>query len=733
MKKRCLGVLLALAITLAQMPPTLAVLYGVATGETIRKMEELQEGSHTFSGEFRVNPDSESKQRTAAQNVTVKGSKGGGVAKRPSDSEAAQDTSSADNTEQWIPVGNQTNHWGSLHATIENRNGEGLLTISGEGPMETNPAKFTSAEALFQGELSPVVPWKDDLYAVKAVDIQLGITSIANMAFAGGGLISKVSIADSVTSVGIGAFADCKALPSIELPSGVASIGEYAFWDCGALVGIAIPSGVSVIREGTFGDCGGLLSVALPDGLTAIEKEAFGYCTSLTSVSIPNTVTSVGAAAFYSCSGLKNATLSGAMSSIADATFYGCSGLNSVSIPAGITNIGEGAFTDCDALTDIYYGGDEAQWNGVTIGAYNEALASATIHYGTEGQASQNNAVQSNHYVSGQFTDVPADSWCADYVKVAYEKGIMNGKTDDYFDVTGSLTVAQAIVMASRLHSGYNGIDGNFHSAQPWYQSYLDYALAHGIVTSVREDYNIPATRAEYAAILGKALPASALAEISSIEVGAIPDVSPDSEHYDAIYQLYRAGVLTGNDAKGTFAPDSNISRGAAAAIISRMAEPSLRKSITLEAAPFEPVPMKELANLQSLRKKCTDAELKEAYDIAVQLVEPFAKLSREEQLQGIMKTLREYFENGMTYSTSTPHYNDPYGYLVLKTASCAGCTRTTGLCLNILGIPYEHENPDSWTHQWCRVDVNGTYWICDAYGLYCGPEPAPHTHPRLS
>ena len=130
---------------------------------------------------------------------------------------------------------------------------------------------------------------------------------------------------------------------------------------------------------------------------------------------------------------------------------------------------------------------------------------------------------------------------------------------------------------------------------------------------------------------------------------------------------------------------------------------------------------------------KCTDEELKEAYDIAVQLVEPFAKFSWEEQVQGIMKTFREYFENGMTYSTSTPYYNDLYGYLVLKTASCAGCTRTTGLCLNILGIPYEHGNPDSWTHQWRRVDVNGTYWICDAYGLYCGPEPAPHTHPRLS
>ena len=123
----------------------------------------------------------------------------------------------------------------------------------------------------------------------------------------------------------------------------------------------------------------------------------------------------------------------------------------------------------------------------------------------------------------------------------------------------------------------------------------------------------------------------------------------------------------------------------------------------------FEPVPMAKLANLSSLRKKAT-----------------------EEQLIGIAKSLRAMVDSGMVYSMSAPHYNDPYGYFILHTASCAGCTRATGLCLNILGIPYEHVNENQYSHQWCRVNVNGTYWICDAYGLYCGPEPAPYTHPYL-
>lgn len=337
-----------------------------------------------------------------------------------------------------------------------------------------------------------------------------------------------------------------------------------------------------------------------------------------------------------------------------------------------------------------------------------------------------------NGYTPGQFTDVPADAWCAANVQTAYEYGIMGGKSAAYFDVNGSVTVAQAIVMACRLNSGYYGRNISFtESPDPWYQDYLDYAKKNGVVWQF-DSYDTAISRADFAVILQSALPKAALNTISSIEDGAIPDVKTGAAYYDAVYALYKAGVLTGNDSKGTFGPDTNISRGAAAAIVSRMADSSLRKSITLEKNPFEPVPMKQLANLTSIQKKCTDAELQAAYDVALGIVTPLAKKSETEQLQGIAKALRAMFDAGMTYSTSAPHYNDPYGYFVLGTASCAGCTRATGLCLNILGIGYEHVNENQWGHQWCRVNVDGEYWICDAYGLYCGPEPAPYQHPYL-
>lgn len=146
----------------------------------------------------------------------------------------------------------------------------------------------------------------------------------------------------------------------------------------------------------------------------------------------------------------------------------------------------------------------------------------------------------------------------------------------------------------------------------------------------------------------------------------------------------------------------------------------------------WTPVPLNELANYKSLKKKMSDEEFAAAYQEALKLVTPLAAKSRSEQLAGIASALREMFDTQMSYSMSTEHYNDPYGYFVLHTASCAGCARATGLCLNILGIPYEHVNENQYSHQWCRVDVDGEYWICDAYGLYCGPEPAPYQHPYL-
>ena len=185
-------------------------------------------------------------------------------------------------------------------------------------------------------------------------------------------------------------------------------------------------------------------------------------------------------------------------------------------------------------------------------------------------------------YTPGQFTDVKDDAWYVDNVRVAYEYGLINGQSATRFAPDSSLTVAEAIKMAACLHSIYYTGSAEFATSQPWYSTYVDYALQNGILSAARSDYTQPASRAVFASVLAAALPADALTAINSIADGAIPDVSTSASYADAVYLLYRAGVLTGSDSAGRFLPTSTIKRCEAAAILTRMADPSLRQTFSL-------------------------------------------------------------------------------------------------------------------------------------------------------
>ncbi len=340
----------------------------------------------------------------------------------------------------------------------------------------------------------------------------------------------------------------------------------------------------------------------------------------------------------------------------------------------------------------------------------------------------------SKHYEPSCFADVAETDWFAENVRFVYEYGVMEGVSADRFDPRGTVTVAQAVTVACRLHRSYFGIEEELVPGETWYAPYLDYAQRHGLVGGISdEDMRRSARRADFAMILGAALPDEALPALNELAEGDVPDVCPLMSYSASVTRLYRAGVLTGNDAYGSFAPYSTVTRAEAAAIVSRMIEPALRKTVTLQAAPApELVSLEQIPNRKSLQKRATDEQFAEAYAIARGYVEPLARYSRTEQLYCVTVLLRQLFDRGMEYSMESEHYNDPYGYFVEGSASCAGCTRATALCLSILGIPYEHVNENQYSHQWCRVPVNGEYWIADAYGLCCGPEPAPYEHPNF-
>ena len=193
-----------------------------------------------------------------------------------------------------------------------------------------------------------------------------------------------------------------------------------------------------------------------------------------------------------------------------------------------------------------------------------------------------------NTFSVNQYTDVPSGSTFYENVKTGYEYGIMQGYGET-FGVKNDITRLASIIIASRIHSIYN-YGTNLADTQflgTTRERYLAYAKKNAIFSAF-DDYDVPATRAEFVAILSSSLPDEALPDINEVEYDTIPDVSVLAQYARDIYRFYRAGIVVGSDEKGTFYPDSHISRGAACAIATRMTNPNLRKAITLTLTPSD-------------------------------------------------------------------------------------------------------------------------------------------------
>lgn len=185
-------------------------------------------------------------------------------------------------------------------------------------------------------------------------------------------------------------------------------------------------------------------------------------------------------------------------------------------------------------------------------------------------------------YEEGKFSDVSPSDWYCSNVKTAYELGLMIGRSEDTFGVSSNVTIAETVTVAARLHSIYSGDNKTFNQGTPWYQVYADYLTGKHLINLNGLDMNAVATRAQYAGIISAAFPDDGFEAINNVADNSIPDVKSGDLNAEAIYKLYRAGILTGNDSQGTFSPDSDVRRCEVAAVATRMAEPELRKTIQL-------------------------------------------------------------------------------------------------------------------------------------------------------
>jgi hypothetical protein len=186
-------------------------------------------------------------------------------------------------------------------------------------------------------------------------------------------------------------------------------------------------------------------------------------------------------------------------------------------------------------------------------------------------------------YTANTFTDVFQSLWYYPEIANAYSFGIVEGKGNNLFDPGGNMRISEAIAVSTRIHSIYNGGNGIITPSIPdiWYSGNIDYAENNGILeeNEFEDQYERFATRAELVRIYSRALLPEEFQAINNID--SIPDVSVDTPYYSDIMAMYEAGVVIGNDAQGTFRPESNTTRAEATTILNRIIDPDKRKTFT--------------------------------------------------------------------------------------------------------------------------------------------------------
>lgn len=181
------------------------------------------------------------------------------------------------------------------------------------------------------------------------------------------------------------------------------------------------------------------------------------------------------------------------------------------------------------------------------------------------------------------YSDVKETNWFYSNVKLCYETGLMEGSGDGTFAPNKILTVAEVATVAARLHELLHGEDGIIEQPAdgPWWQNAVNYMndlaaqQSNSTAARVLAGPQNNASRAECLLILSLVADESVWAPINNLT--ALPDTDDPT-----VLLFYNAGILNGVDKYGSFAGERLLSRSEFAAMLSRIADPSLRLTVTL-------------------------------------------------------------------------------------------------------------------------------------------------------
>lgn len=109
-----------------------------------------------------------------------------------------------------------------------------------------------------------------------------------------------------------------------------------------------------------------------------------------------------------------------------------------------------------------------------------------------------------------------------------------------------------------------------------------------------------------------------------------------------------------------------------------------------------------------------TGNKLKDAHRVAKAIAKCVQKKGRDIDRVQQAAFYVSVFSKRCRYTMSGPDYSEAYGVFIAKEYSCAGSTRALGMVLEHLGYQWTHANPNKYTHQWCKLKMDGKNGYAD-------------------
>lgn len=295
-----------------------------------------------------------------------------------------------------------------------------------------------------------------------------------------------------------------------------------------------------------------------------------------------------------------------------------------------------------------------------------------------------------------QFSDLPKDHTFYENVAALYEYGLTVGRADGTYGLTAPMTVGQAVIFAGRIRSLYRTGDAEAGSRAyggdggPVALGYLRYLQAEGVLDHALDDcLEQTATRAQVAHVLAGLLPESVLPAINDSLITQayasrrkITDVTEYTPYYADILKLYRCGISIGSNSDGDFLPKAPITRGAAAAMLTRMVDPALRLTPAWQLSDLYSAEGAAYADLVTADRYIAAPETAADYDSAVRYMltqeentlilkvpDGFTTASAQETLNSALMAVKRYCEQG--YNSAACTYSVA-GTMLLKFSSVA-------------------------------------------------------------